>query len=145
MWRSRFEFAAAGVKVRLQIITFCSGDLPSLVCQQIAVDVDGAARLGLKSIVDARHVDGRALRHFWDTPGEIDPACDGATLWESAGGLSTCGIAYVTELIGGNGGAPERSSLMDRTLSTAYTFRARAGQHYRLRQMASVVPSVMHG
>jgi hypothetical protein len=58
MWRSRFEFAAAGVKVRLQIITFCSGDLTSLVCQQIAVDVDGAARLGLKSIVDARHVDG---------------------------------------------------------------------------------------
>jgi len=141
---SRFEFAAGGVKTRVQVITFCSRDMPSLVCQDIVVDVDGTGPLGLKSIVDARHVDGRALRHFRDTPGETDPACDGAALWESAGGLSTCGIAYVTELIGNNGGAPERSSLVDRTLSTSYAFRARAGQHYRLRQMASVVPSVMH-
>jgi len=142
---SRFEFGAGGVKTRVQVITFCSRDMPSLVCQDIVVDVDGSGPLGLKSIVDARHVDGLALRHFRETPGETEPACDGAALWESAGGLSTCGIAYVTELIGNNGGAPGRSSLVDRTLSTSYSFRARAGQHYRLRQMASVVPSVMHG
>jgi len=87
---SRFEFAAGGVKARVQVITFCSRDMPCLVCQDIVVDVDGTGPLALKSIVDARHVDGRALRHFRDTPGETDPACDGAALWESAGGLSTC-------------------------------------------------------
>ena len=86
---SRFEFAAGGVRARVQVITFCSRDLPSLVCQEIAVDLDGTTSLGLKSIVDAQHVDGRALRHFRETPGETDQACDGAALWESAGGQST--------------------------------------------------------
>jgi trehalose/maltose hydrolase-like predicted phosphorylase len=33
---------------------------------------------------------------------------------------------------------------MNRTLSTGYAFRAHAAKRYRLRQMASVVPSAMH-
>jgi trehalose/maltose hydrolase-like predicted phosphorylase len=141
---SRFEFTAAGAKARVEVLTFCSRDLPSIVCQEMVVDLDRTGPLGLKSIVDARHLDGRALRHFRDTPGESDPACDGAALWESAGGLSTCGIAYVTELIGSNRTEPERPPLMNRMLSTSYRFQAHARQHYRLRQMASMVPSAMH-
>jgi protein-glucosylgalactosylhydroxylysine glucosidase len=94
-------------------------------------------------MLDARHVDGRALRHLRDTPGEDKPCCDGAALWESAGALSTCGIAYVTELVGAEA-EPEQPPLENRTLATAYTFKAKAGQRYRLRQIASLIPKVTH-
>jgi trehalose/maltose hydrolase-like predicted phosphorylase len=94
-------------------------------------------------VLDARHVDGRALHHLRDTPGEDKPCCDGAALWESAGALSTCGIAYVTEVVGAEA-EPERPPLENRTLSTAYAFKAKAGQMYRLRQIASLIPRVTH-
>jgi hypothetical protein len=78
-----------------------------------------------------------------DTPGEEKPACDGVVLWESAGALSTCGIAYATELIGAEA-KPDRPSLENRTLTTSYAFRAEAGFPYRLRHMASLIPRVTH-
>jgi hypothetical protein len=61
-------------------------------------------------LLDARHIDGRALRHLRDTPGEDKPCCDGAALGESAGALSTCRIAYVTELVGAEA-EPEKPPL----------------------------------
>jgi protein-glucosylgalactosylhydroxylysine glucosidase len=85
-----------------------------------------------------------ALRHLRSTPGETDPACDGSLLWESAGALSTCGVAYVTELIGDNTAEPERPPLMNCTLTTGYTLRVHGRHRYRLRQMTSVVLSAMH-
>jgi protein-glucosylgalactosylhydroxylysine glucosidase len=141
---SRFEFGEEDVKARVHVLTFCSRDLPSLVCQQIEIEIDRAASLGLRSLVDARDIDGRALRHLRSTPGETDPACDGSLLWESAGALSTCGVAYVTELIGDNRAEPERPPIMNCTLSTGYTLSVHGRRRYRLRQMASVVPSAMH-
>jgi trehalose/maltose hydrolase-like predicted phosphorylase len=67
-------------------------------------------------------------------------------LWESAGGLGTVGIAYVSEMNGGSAGEvePKRPSLSDNKLDSTFAFRARAGQRYRLRQIASVVCGVMH-
>jgi trehalose/maltose hydrolase-like predicted phosphorylase len=85
---SRFEFVAGDVKARVEVLTFCSRDLPSLVCQEIVINVDTGGQLAIKSLVDARNVDGQALRYLRETPGEPEPACDGLTLWESAGRLS---------------------------------------------------------
>jgi hypothetical protein len=48
------------------------------------------------------------------------------------------------ELIGADDPQRDCPPLMNRMLSTTYKFRARAGQNYRLRQMASVVPNAMH-
>ena len=140
---SRFEFDVAGRKARVEVLVFCSRDEPSLVCQEITIEVDKDSDLALKSVLDARHVDGRALHHLRDTPGEDKPCCDGAALWESAGALSTCGIAYVTELVGAEA-KPERPPLENRTLTTAYAFKAKAGEVYRLRQIASLIPKVTH-
>ena len=140
---SRFEFDVAGRKARVEVLVFCSRDEPSLVCQEIAIELDKDSDLALKSVLDARHVDGRALRHLRDTPGEDKPCCDGAALWESAGALSTCGMAYVTELVGADA-KPERPPLENRTLTTAYAFKAKAGEVYRLRQIASLIPKVTH-
>ena len=62
---------------------------------------------------------------------------------ESAGALSTCGVAYVTELIGAEA-EPLRPPLENRTLTTSYAFKAKAGEAYRLRQIASLIPRVTH-
>ncbi len=140
---SRFEFEGGGCRARVEVLIFCSREEPSLVCQEIAIELDVDSDLALKALVDARHVDGRALRHLRDTPGEDKPCCDGAALWESAGGLSTCGIAYITELVGAEA-EPQKPPLENRTLTTTYAFKARAGQSYRLRQIASLVPRVTH-
>ena len=141
--RSRFKFAAAGCTASIDVLVFCSRDEPSLVCQDVTVKVDKVTGISLKALIDGRHTEGRALRYLRDTPGEDNPACDGAALWESAGALSTCGIAYITELVGAHA-KPERPPLENRTLSTRYTFKAAAGRTYHLRQIASLVPSVTH-
>jgi trehalose/maltose hydrolase-like predicted phosphorylase len=140
---SRFAFEAGGCRATVEVVLFCSRTEPSLVCQQITVQLDHDTDLALKSLVDARQVDGRALRFLRDTPGEDKPSCDGATLWESAGRHSTCGIAYVTELVGAEADA-ERPPLANRTLTTGYAFKAVAGRRYQLRQIASLVPRVTH-
>ena len=140
---SRFDFLAGGCKATIEVVIFCSRDEPSLVCQEVAIRVDRDVELAMKALVDGHHVDGRALRHLRDIPAEDNAACDGAALWESAGGLSTCGIAYITEILGAEP-KPDKPPLENRTLSTRYTFKAVAGQTYRLRQVASLIPSVTH-
>ena len=140
---SRFEFEAGGCRARVEVLVFCSREEPSLVCQEMMVKLDTDTDLVLKALVDARQAEGRALHHLRDTPGEDKPCCDGALLWESAGALSTCGIAYVTELVGAES-EPTRPPLENRTLTTGYAFKGRAGQTYRLRQIASLIPSVTH-
>jgi protein-glucosylgalactosylhydroxylysine glucosidase len=141
--RSRFKFAAGGCVASVEVLLFCSRDQPSLVCQDIAIKINRSVEVSLRALVDGRHVDGRALRQLRDTPGEEKPSCDGAALWESAGALSTLGIAYVTELVGLKA-EPDTPPLENRTLSTRYTFKAVAGRTYRLRQIASLVPNVTH-
>jgi hypothetical protein len=141
--RSRFKFTASGCTASIDVLVFCSRDEPSLVCQDIAIKVDKGVDLSLKALVDGRHVDGRALRYLRDTPGEDQPSCDGAALWESAGALSTCGIAYTTEIVGITA-EPDKPALDNRTLSTGYAFKATAGRTYHLRQIASLIPSVTH-
>ena len=140
---SRFTFEAGGCKVTVEVLVFCSREEPSLVCQETLVTANTDVDLSFKAIIDGRHVDGRAVRHLRDTPGEDKPACDGAALWESAGALSTCGIAYITELVGAEA-EPDRPPLENRTLTTSYAFKAKAGRSYHLRQIASLVPKITH-
>jgi hypothetical protein len=125
--RSRFKFTAGDCTASIDVLVFCSREEPSLVCQDIAIKVEKAVDLSLKALVDGRHVDGRALRYLRDIPGEDKPSCDGAALWESAGALSTCGIAYITEMVGIHA-EPEKPPLENRTLTTRYAFKARAGR-----------------
>jgi hypothetical protein len=65
--------------------------------------------------------------------------------WETLGGLSTCGVAYVTELLGVDAAERTRAEWGEQSpLTTDYRFRARAGRKVRLRQIASLVPSQSH-
>jgi trehalose/maltose hydrolase-like predicted phosphorylase len=141
---TRFDFRSGGRVAKVEVLTFCSRQDPTLVCQEVSVTVDAACALGLRAIIDASGADGRALRHDRLTPGEPDPATDGTLLWESAGGLSTCGVALVTQVLGAGEIAASRPPLRDHRLVSEYGFRARAGRTVRLRQIASVIPSVLH-
>lgn len=141
---TRFTFAASGRNAQVEVLTFCSREDPTLICQEIRVTLDAACALGLRSVVDAGAADGRALRHARTTPGEDEPAVDGSLLWESAGALSQCGVALVTEVLGADASEPQRPPLRDHRLITEYQVRARAGRPVRLRQIASLIPDVMH-
>lgn len=141
---SRFIFSAAGRTARIEVLTFCSRAAPTLACQEIRIEVNGACELGLRASLDARGCEGRPLRHARDTPGESQAAIDGALLWESAGAQSTCGLALTTELLGAGEGEAERPPLRDHQLTSIYRLRARAGRAVRLRQIASLAPSALH-
>ena len=140
---SRFVLAVEGALVRVEVTTFCSRASPTLVCQETVVEVAGAVDVTLRAAVDASGVPGRALRQMRETPGEDAPACDGALLWESPGALSNVGIAYATELFGAECD-PARPPLTRGRLYTEYAFRAVAGRRYRLQQIVSLAPQVMH-
>ena len=140
---SRFVFALEEAEASIEVVTFCSRSAPTVVCQETILEVRGAVDVTLRAAVDAQSVPGRALRQMRETPGEDAPACDGALLWESPGGLSTVGIAYATELLGAESD-PSRPPLRRGRLYTEYGFRALAGRRYRLRQIVSIVPQAMH-
>jgi len=141
---SRFVFEAVGRRASVEVVTFCSRRDPTLVCQEIAVTVDKACALGLRAVIDGAGVDGAALRHSRETPGEEAPACDGALLWASAGELSTCGLALATDILGAGEVEPTRPPLRDDRLVSEYAVAVRARRVVRLRQIVSVVPNALH-
>ena len=140
---SRFVFAVDGALARVEVTTFCSRTAPTLVCQETLLEVEGAVDLSLRAAVDAAGIPGRAVRQMRETPGEDAPACDGALLWESPGGLSTVGIAYASALLGADCDAAKPPLTRDR-LYTEYAFKAVRGRRYRLQQIVSLAPQVMH-
>ncbi len=139
---TRFEAKIGEITAKFEVLTFCDRAEPTLVCQRIAVEVSGACDLTVKVGLDANAIDGRALRQMRETPEEPEPVCDGALLWESAGALSICGVAYVTEMVGA--GNPERPPFSALRLTSDYAVRARAGHTYRLSQISCLIAGQMH-
>ena len=79
-------------------------------------------------------------------PGSEGAVIDGSLCWETLGALSRVGVAYATDLLGAPDIEPQRAHWGDDSpLATDYHFRARRGRRYAMRQMASMVPSVLHG
>ena len=78
---TRFSFTVSDSTARCELLTFASREDPTLVCQELTVRVDKACELQLRVGVDARGIDGRALRHLRTTPGAQEPTCDGSLLW----------------------------------------------------------------
>ena len=136
------EFVVHGADrvAEVTLLTFCIRTLPTVVAQEITVRVDGACDLELSVGVDATGVDGSWAARAVHPNGSFT---DGSLLWRSLGGVSTCGIAYTSELAGAEA-EPRHDTADARPLRTAYSFRAHAGRRYRLRQLTSLVPDVTH-
>ena len=140
---TRLNFKVGGRQAKIVVMLFCSREQPTVVCQEIAIDVDAASDLKVRARIDLSGIEGRALRYNRDTPGEAKPSSDGSLLWESAGAISTCGLAYATELVGADV-KPQRPPLDGDGLMSEYALRARRGRQYKLRQLVSLVPSALH-
>jgi hypothetical protein len=141
---SRIRFTAGGITAEIEVLTFCCRHQPSLVAQEIAVRTDAPCDLKLQVLVEPAAVHGKLRTRTRGIPGNESGDVDGSLLWESEGAFATCGIAMATALEGDEAkrespGGGDRSPLM-----TQYGLKARAGKTYRLRQIVSLVPSVMH-
>jgi trehalose/maltose hydrolase-like predicted phosphorylase len=140
---TRLYFKVSGRRATIVITAFCSRDQPTVVCQEIAIKVEAASDLKVRARIDLSGIEGRALRYNRNTPGEAKPSSAGSLLWESAGAVSTCGVAYVTEFVG-DSSEPQRPPLDGEGLRSEYVLRARRGRQYKLRQLVSMVPSALH-
>jgi trehalose/maltose hydrolase-like predicted phosphorylase len=142
---TRFEFRLDGVVASAETLTFCSRAQPTLVLQQTSVTVDGPADLTLRAIVDPGGIPGRYLRRQVETPGEPQASVDGSLLWETLGAMSRIGVAYDTEFVGSGDVTPGRAEWGEQSpLASDYRVRARSGRRYGVRQIAGLVPSVLH-
>jgi trehalose/maltose hydrolase-like predicted phosphorylase len=141
--RSQFVFEADTARAEVDVTTFCSRTLPTLVLQETVVSVDRACDLVLAAGVDERGVPGTMLRRRTGDGSTIVEQVDGSLAWRSHGDLGIAGAAYCTEFLGAE---PERSFDRNelRPLQTRYAFRARTGRRYRLREITALVPDVMH-
>jgi trehalose/maltose hydrolase-like predicted phosphorylase len=140
-----FTFRPASTATRVDVLVFCSRSLPTLVLHELTVEVDAECELVLASGLDPTGVAGGWVARRTQTPGSEVPTVDGLMEWETSGSLSTCGAAYVTSLTGAEG-VERRVEDLDTLapLRTSYTFRARPGRRYVLRQVSSLISSQLH-
>lgn len=142
---TRFTFGAGGATAAVEVLTVASRRRPTIVLQEVAVEVDSPVDLELRALVDTTKIVGRIATRNRTVPGPDRDAVDGALEWTAPGDLTRCGVAYVTELLGDE---RVRRTLPDwgpdTDLATDYAVRARPGRRYRLRQIVAIVPSVLH-
>lgn len=140
---TRFAIDLPAGRAEATVLTFASRSHPTLVCQEVAITPEQACDLRFKARVDVGDLRGRQVERLLGTPGEEEAVCDGTLLWRSEGDLSTCGVALVTEsLIRGDRSQEEWDELGP--LTTTWRLKASAGRSYRFRQVACLVPSIMH-
>ena len=139
---TRFRFRPRDVSATVEVLTFCSRSLPTLVLQEVVVEVDAECDLVISAGVSPAGIAGRWLDRETSTPGSERPVVDGDLRWETHGGLSTCGAAYVTDFAGGGGvqRSVERWNELA-PLRTTYRVKAKPGNRYVLRQLTSLVAS----
>src|SRR5205823_9605221 len=142
---SRFRFRSGETTATVEVLTFCSRSLPTVVLQDVQVRVDRPCRLVITAKVDPTGISGAWRSRETTTPDADKPVVDGSMLWETHGGLSTCGAAYVTRFEGGEDARKTREEHDDLApLRTTYTLSARAGSTHVVRTAASLIPSQSH-
>lgn len=140
---TRFAIELPAGKAEVTVLTFASRSHPTLICQEVEITPDQACDLRFKARVDVSDLRGKQVERLLGTPGESEPVCDGVLLWRSEGDLGLCGVALVTESLV----EAERSqNPWDELgpLTTTWRLKATAGRAYRFRQIASMVPDIMH-
>lgn len=142
---TRFTFTVRGITALVYVTTFCCRSLPTLVLQQVEVEVSEACVLVISAKVEPASVAGQLLARDTRIPEAHSSVIDGSLLWEAPGKRSTCGIAYSSEFLAE--AERRQSRLEDRqfgALMTSYRVDARPDNRYVMRQIASLVPSILH-
>lgn len=140
---TRTRLVVGGSSLLMTSLTFCSRTQPAVVCQQVEFDCSGDdAELEIMAGLDCRGIEGRLISEIGEATSD-GVSLDGAILWEAPGALSTCGVAYRTELEGAWSKRERRPFAGGRAL-TAYSLKAGGGARLRIRQIAAVLPSALH-
>ena len=140
-----WTFTVDDVTATVEVLSFAARGLPALAVQEVSVSTDRAAALGLSGGVDLSDVPGRPDEVQQPPRGGPIEGVDGRMIWHSHGDIDRLGIAYATDLVGGD--EAERSvSPRDQRghVSTTYHLRTRAGRRVRLRQLTAMVPQMSH-
>ncbi|QNM82605.1 glycoside hydrolase family 65 protein [Sphingomonas sabuli] len=142
---TRVDVVLAERKLSLSVRTFCSRSHPHIVLQETEIRSADNATLTVESGLSLdKSSRGNVVRRRLGTPGEHEPADDGALLWESDGGLATCGFACWTEISGQPDGERLRPYDHRGPLQTRFKVPLRAGQRVIISQMTAVVGSLVH-
>jgi trehalose/maltose hydrolase-like predicted phosphorylase len=143
--RTRYAFATSGPTASVEVTTFCSRTQPNVVVQETRITVDRACDLAISAMVDHRGIDGSLVKREVTVPGAEQVVIDGTLLWQTHGGLSRCGVAYVTNLFTTEDVEVRRNTQSETApVTTTYRLRARAGRRYILHQYAGLIPSDLH-
>ena len=139
---TEMDFVVNGVTASIEVLTFASRSMPTVVLQEIRVRVDKDCPLVITGRIDPTGVPGRCLAR--EVPNMGWRIADGLLHWESRGAVTTVGAAYLTEF-SGETVAPRRDFWGHTNApSTDYAFGAHPSRTYVLRQYTSVVPSSSH-
>jgi len=142
---TRFRYAAGGATATVEVLTFASRERPTIIAQEVAVEVDRPVDMELRALVDTTTLTGRNATRHRRIPGPEPEAVEGSIEWESLGRMMSCGVAYVSEFLGdADTKRTVRDWGLETDLATDYAVRAHPGRRYRLRQIASIIPSVLH-
>ena len=140
---TRLDFVVGGVTAAIEVVIFCSRTQPTLALQEIRVTVDRPVALGLRAGIDPAGLPGRCLDRQVPNRGWL--IADGCLHWESEGGRSSCGAAYISQLVGASA-EPKRDQWGHvSAVQSEYAFEAQPGTPYLLRQAGSLVPRLVHG
>jgi trehalose/maltose hydrolase-like predicted phosphorylase len=139
-----FDFDGENARAHVEVLTLCSRTQPTVCMQEIRVRVDRACDVVMKAGIDPTGVPGRMVSRRTHSQAPKEVSTDGSLRWESNGGISECGAAYATELVGAEA-EPTFDEDDHAALETSFAFRAHAGRTYRLRQLTSLVPDTLHG
>jgi trehalose/maltose hydrolase-like predicted phosphorylase len=140
---SSFRFMAGEIILDVEVVTFASREEPALVLQAVDIRANVACGLRLRVYIDARDVRGRIDKRAVQGQRE-GSTCDGSLVWITEDGLSRCGVAYHSECALAEAISYQRPEDHHGPLATEYHVALRAGQLVKLRQIAALVPSVIH-
>ncbi|HKT02571.1 MAG TPA: hypothetical protein VJT31_23830 [Rugosimonospora sp.] len=139
-----FHFEGDDARADISVLTFCSRTRPTLVLQEAVLVVDRECDVRMAAMVDTRDIPGSCADREVNPSPVLATAVDGMLRWRSHGDLSTCGVAYHTELTPDEGASRDFGRSRVGPLSTTYSFRARPGTRYRARRLVSLVPQALH-
>jgi hypothetical protein len=133
------------VRVDVEIVAFCSRTRPVVVCQQTSVRVDRKCELSVRTGVDTTNVPGRLLEGVAAAPHLREGIADGALVWETRGGLTNCGIAFWSQVLGTDDVERVTSGYgADARQRATRRFEARTGRVYRVEQLTAAVGEITH-
>jgi protein-glucosylgalactosylhydroxylysine glucosidase len=138
------EYRNGETAARIEVLQLCSHQLPTLALQELRITLNRPADVIVSVGIDPTGIDGQGEypERTSGKPSADEP--EGLLVWHSHGDVSSCGLAFRTEFLGGEAERAQTRQDELGLLATTFAFRARADRPYRVRQMTSVVPDVAH-